>query len=73
MGQFFDTQFYTKLAETLKSKWPLSDELYGSLYEGIKNRELLIDCGEEPVTEDDEENKKPKRTKSGRKIVNFND
>lgn len=73
MGQFFDTQFYTRLAETLKSKWPLSDELYGSLYEGIQNREMLIDCGEEPVTEDDKEKKKPTRTKSGRKIMNFND
>lgn len=75
MGQFFESEFYTKLANALKNKWPLTDELYGSLYEGIQNKELLIDCGEETVEEADDDKSKPaaKRTKSGRKIMNFND
>lgn len=73
MGQFFESKFYAKLAKALKKKWPLSDELYGSLYEGIQRKEMLVGSEGLAVEESDDEKVAPPRTRSGRKIMNFND
>lgn len=75
--QFFNSNFYNKLILKLKKLWPLSDKLYGNLYEGILNKEMLIDA--QPLHEDDknasheQEKRQKKYTASGRKIVNFSD
>lgn len=53
----------------------MSDELYGGLYEGVANKEMLIDYT--PIVEEgsDEktDKKEPTHSASGRKYMNFSD
>lgn len=78
-GQFFNSNFYKKLMLKLKKSWPLTDKLYGNLYEGILNKEMLVNS--QQLSEDDDSSKdsikqdeKPRKyTASGRKIVHFSD
>jgi len=86
MGQFFNSDFYARLAQVLAKKWPLSDELYGNLFQGVANRQMRVSCGS-PMTEDSNDLTKrkdlagkdvdrdhePDYTNSGRKIVHFSD
>lgn len=82
MGQFFNSEFYAKLLQKLGKSWPLSDEFYGKLYEGLQNKEMKV--YEEPVVDeahnDHELSNKDVTgddvrdyTASGRKIVSFSD
>ena len=76
MEQFFMTKFYRKLMAKLQREWPLSDELYGSLYEGVANKEMQIEP-KQSIIESDEENNEERDEKthspSGRKYMNFGD
>lgn len=87
MGDFFKTDFYKKINTRVKQNWPLTDDLYKSLYDAIDHKKVCLD----PVSkiEEDGEFKKinidkerskeknaagtQKRTNSGRKIVSFSD
>ena len=75
MGQFFTSQFYKRLMAKLQREWPLSDELYGGLYSGIANKEMLV--GLNPIVAEDgdseEKERKETRNASGRKYMNFSD
>ena len=42
LAQFFNTRFYAKLTLALNKSWPLSDELYGSLYQGVLNKTVSV-------------------------------
>ena len=81
-GQFFNSNFYNLLLQKLKKEWPLSDELYGELYNNICNKEMLV--RREPII-DEAHNDHSMSNKdvtgdnirdysvSGRKIVKFSD
>ena len=78
MGQFFNTEFYSKLLNKLQKAWPLSDEFYGQLYEGLCNKEMKV--YDEPIVDEDSMANKDvdgddqrDYTASGRKIVSFSD
>ena len=75
MGEFFNTQFYDKLIQKLGKNWPLSDQFYGELYEGIQNKEMKV--YDEPTIDEDQNDPSIDGTRdytpSGRKIVNFSD
>lgn len=77
MGQFFTSKFYGKLMAKLQRQWPLSDELYGNLYEGVANKEMLVGTQIPVVEGSDEEGKEEKPEKkysaTGRKYMNFGD
>lgn len=80
MGQFFTTNFYNKLVSKLQKSWPLTDKLYGNLFEGITNKEMEINP-DPTISEDEttssssssEKDEERKFTASGRKIVHFSD
>lgn len=74
MGEFFMSKFYGKMMAKLQHEWPLTDELYGGLYEGVANKEMQID--RVPVVEegaDDEKKDKETHSATGRKYMNFGD
>lgn len=80
-GQFFESGFYNKLQLALGKKWPLSDKLYGDLYQGVCNKEMKI-FDDDPIVEDNDKEMSNKDvdgdgvrdyTPSGRRIVNFSD
>lgn len=83
MGQFFKTLFYQKLVDKLEKSWPLSDKLYGQLFNGLKAKEMKVGLALPALTEGDDKKKskekkddkekKPEYTASGRKIVSFSD
>lgn len=58
MGQFFTSKFYGKLMAKLQREWPLSDELYGSLYSGVANREMQIDAPCQVIEGDEDDDKR---------------
>lgn len=80
MGQFFESNFYKKLQTHFSKQWPLSDELYGQLFQGIANKTMKIGRNK-PITEDSiDKNGKDdkgandrKYSPSGRKLMNFSD
>lgn len=68
------SKFYGKMMAKLQHEWPLTDELYGGLYEGVANKEMQID--RVPVVEegsDDEKKDKETHSATGRKYMNFGD
>lgn len=83
MGQFFTSNFYARLQQKLSKSWPLTDDLYGKLFEGISNKEMLV--GPIQQIEEDSDDKQvgglnsghdaaePKYSASGRKLMNFGD
>lgn len=77
MGQFFNTSFYGRLMNKLQKEWPLTDEMYGNLFEGITNKEMALEdttkLTEDVGEESSEEKEKPTHTAGGRKIMNFGD
>ena len=77
MGQFFTSKFYSKLMAKLQKSWPLSDKLYGNLFEGIANKEMEININstisEDDKSTDSDDKDDRKYTASGRKIVHFSD
>ena len=57
MGQFFKTKFYEKLIRKCEEEWPLSDKLYGNLYNGILEKTMKCDGAKGALqTEDGEFN-----------------
>ena len=88
-GQFFGTQFYTKLAKKLINNWPMSDKLYGSLFVGVAEKRVstsnipVLPEDEEADKEreerieqkrkDREESKEKRYSASGRKLIKFGD
>ena len=76
MGQFFTSSFYEKLLKKLSRYWPMTDDFYGSLYNGLlaKRMSVLGTSPDFPLSEEDTEDKNaPQYTASGRKIVSFSD
>jgi septum formation topological specificity factor MinE len=59
----------------LQREWPLTDELYGSLYEGIANKEMQTELMPQVTEADDEKESRDEETHSpsGRKYMNFGD
>ena len=40
MGQFFGSKFYGLLLGKCKKEWPLTDEMYGMLYDGMLQKKM---------------------------------
>lgn len=40
MGQFFGSKFYGLLLGKCKKEWPLTDEMYGMLYNGMLQKKM---------------------------------
>lgn len=63
LDQFFQTEFYKKMARKLTRKWPLSDPQYGALFQAVKqmdaSSEILPEELEDLNEEVDQKNKKP--------------
>jgi hypothetical protein len=76
MGQFFCSNFYSMLMAKLQHEWPLTDELYGNLYAGIANKEMLVGLNLQVSEADDNEfshDRSETHNASGRKYMNFGD
>lgn len=54
MGQFFGTRFYRLLLSKCKKEWPLTDEMYGDLYNGMLEKRMKCPGARELQTEDGE-------------------
>lgn len=42
MEQFCRSQFYEKMLSSLSRRWPLTDPTFGSMYEGVAKRRMLM-------------------------------
>jgi hypothetical protein len=75
-GQFFNSEFYTKLLNRCKASWPLKDTLYNDLFNGLCKKSMATQYSDDALIEDDDkETSKSEKTHtaSGRKIVSFSD
>lgn len=54
MGQFFGSKFYGLLLGKCKNEWPLTDEMYGMLYDGMLQKKMKCQGSRELQTEDGE-------------------
>lgn len=54
IGQFFNTRFYRLLLSKCKKEWPLTDEMYGDLYNGMLEKRMKCPGSRELQTEDGE-------------------
>ena len=58
MGQFFGTEFYRKLEDSLRKMWPLSDKEFGEMYEAVLAKRMKVDptgFGPEELEEADDD------------------
>lgn len=58
MAQFFGSDFYRKLTESLERKWPLSDRQFGEMFEAVRAKKMKMDpegFGAEELEEADDE------------------
>ena len=51
MQQFFKSEFYQKLTDTIANKWPLSDDKYSALYYSILTKGLDIGMSQSDLEE----------------------
>ena len=42
MEQFFNSQFYSKMIESLQKKWPLTDPNYAKLFQAVADKNLRV-------------------------------
>lgn len=51
LDQFFKTEFYKKMVESLSKKWPLTDPKYGKLFQAVKRMDVSTEISEEELEE----------------------
>ena len=58
MAQFFGSEFYGKMTESLRAKWPLTDKEFGGMFEAVLAKRMKVDptgFGAEELEEADDD------------------
>lgn len=55
MGQFFSTEFYGKMTDSLARKWPITDPTFGRMFDAVLGKRMKVGLTEEDLSGLDED------------------